>query len=171
VRAAYDETDRDKSVALWQDVFGIRFKKPPAELQLSEGKAAAAPSEHFIDTDFGFPIVPTRQHLRIRGRVRPKAGFRHYPLPQRGNRVMKGRSLVFEVTECTVPKPYEVYWKVRNSGAEAAKLNALRGEITRDAGGHQKTETTSYRGSHYVECYVVKNGECVAMDRQQVFVE
>lgn len=171
VRAAYDETDRDKSVALWQEVFGNQFKKPPAEaLQLS-AKALPAATERFIDKDLGHTIVPTTHRVRIRGRVRPKAGFRNYPLPQRGNRVMKGRSLVFEVVECTVPKPYDIYWKVKNQGAEAAKQNALRGEITPDGGGERKTETTSYRGSHYVECYVIKNGQCVAIDRQTVFVE
>ena len=47
----------------------------------------------------------------------------------------------------------------------------LRGEITRDNGTRSKKESTAYRGSHYVECYVVKDGEVVAVDRQQVFVE
>ena len=74
------------------------------------------------------------------------------------------------MVSCDVPKPYEVYWKVRNTGAEAAKVGQLRGEITRDAGSESKRESTAYRGSHYVECFVVKNGVCFASDKQLVFV-
>jgi hypothetical protein len=65
---------------------------------------------------------------------------------------------------------YQLYWKVRNGGGEAAQVNELRGEITRDQGENGKTETTSYKGTHYVECYVVKDGVVVARDRQTVIV-
>jgi hypothetical protein len=171
VDAAYEETDRDAGVALWQEVFGEDFKKPPVEIQLAEAKAMVPSSERFIDRDFGAEIIATSYTVRIAGRVRPQPGFRNYTLARRGNRVMKGRSLVFNVVACTVPKPYDVYWKVRNTGAEAARLEALRGEIGRDTGTGEKTETTAYRGSHYVECYIVKDGKCVASDRQSVFVE
>ena len=51
-----------------------------------------------------------------------------------------------------------------------AEVEQLRGEIREDAGGHRHSESTKYRGSHYVECYVVKSGRVVAVDRQQVFV-
>jgi hypothetical protein len=55
-------------------------------------------------------------------------------------------------------------------GEEAAKAGQLRGEIRVDAGGATKREQTLYRGSHYVECFIVKNGVCVARDRQPVFI-
>ena len=171
IAAAYEETDRDLSVALWQEIFGAQFKAPVAKLMLAESSSAESPTEQFIDRDYGAEIVPSPYELRILGRVRPSRGFRNYTLSRRGNRVMKGRSLVFSVSQCTVPAPYDIYWKVRNTGAEAARVNQLRGEIRRDQGGHEKTETTSYRGGHYVECYVVKNGKCVARDHQSVFVE
>lgn len=35
---------------------------------------------------------------------------------------------------------------------------------------HRHSESTKYRGSHYVDCYVVKDGRVVAKDRQPVFV-
>ena len=71
---------------------------------------------------------------------------------------------------CDVPPPYEVYWKIKNTGDEAARVNQLRGEIVHDAGSHQRSEPTAYRGSHYVECYIVKDRRVVAVDRQPVFV-
>ena len=106
--------------------------------------------------------------VRIVGRVERQAGFRSYDLPTQGNRVRKGRTLRFRITGCDVPLPYDVYWKVRNRGKEAADRGQLRGEITH--GGTTKTEPTAYRGSHWVECYIVKDGKCLARSKQPVIV-
>lgn len=169
IETAYDETDKAKSLALWQGVFGDDFKAPTTVVKAAETPSIVPASERFIDRDFGFPIE--RQYrLRILGHAEPKKGFRSYDLPANGNRVQKGRDLRFRIAECTVPPPYQIYWKVRNTGEEAAKLGQLRGEIREDAGGHRHSESTKYRGSHYVECYIVKNGRVVAVDRQSVFV-
>lgn len=69
-----------------------------------------------------------------------------------------------------MPPPYTIYWKVRNGGEEAYRANQLRGEISVDGGSQSKVESTSYKGTHYVECYVAKNGVVVARDRQRVIV-
>jgi hypothetical protein len=34
-----------------------------------------------------------------------------------------------------------------------------------------RTETTQYRGRHYVEVYVVQDGRVLAMDRHDVVIE
>lgn len=68
-----------------------------------------------------------------------------------------------EVAELELP--YTVYWKVRNVGIEAVKRNMIRGEISQDTGNEQITETTDFKGSHYVECYIIQNEVCVAKDR------
>ncbi len=169
IRAAC-EADEEHSLALWQELFGTAFQTPPTgRVALSE--TARVPSgEQFLDTDFGIPTHLTGQTVHIVGRVARRPGFRDYPLPQRGNRVPKGCSLVFRIDRCDVPAPYQVYWKVRNQGEEAAKAGQLRGEIRLDADGATKRERTLYRGSHYVECFIVKNGACVARDRQPVFI-
>lgn len=65
-------------------------------------------------------------------------------------------------------RSYDVYWKVRNDGKEATRLNALRGQI--ELGNAYRSETTSYRGNHYVEVYIVKDGRCAAVDRQRVTI-
>lgn len=68
--------------------------------------------------------------------------------------------------ETTVPKPYEVHWQVTNSGEEAAQANQLRGNIfpakTAGEGGLRQNESTAYRGSHSIECFIVKGGFLVA---------
>ena len=87
-----------------------------------------------------------------------------------GNQVEKFRTLRFKIEDCNVPHPHEVYWKIRNYGDEAAYVEELRGDMHRDDGGRSRTETTKYKGHHYVEAYVVRNGVCVARSRQEVIV-
>jgi Second Messenger Oligonucleotide or Dinucleotide Synthetase domain/Adenylyl/Guanylyl and SMODS C-terminal sensor domain len=171
IEAAYLEPKRDKSVLLWQEVFGSDFKKPPDEvIKLAAASLATPATEKFIDRDYHFPIELGRYKFRIVGRVHKKAGFRNFDLPSQGNRVRKGRAITFRVAACDVPEPYKIYWKVRNTGDEAAKLNALRGEIREDSGSREHTEQTLYSGSHWVEAYVVKGGRVVARDRQLVWI-
>ncbi len=81
----------------------------------------------------------------------------------------KDRSLKFTVTSTSVPEPYDVYWKVRNFGREAQLRDDLRGEIKEGSTDH--LETTRYNGDHYIECYIVKDGRCVARTRDWVPIE
>lgn len=65
-----------------------------------------------------------------------------------------------------MPGPYEVYWKVRNTGREAEAAGVFRGEIRKR--GPDITETTAYAGLHWVECYVVRGNCCLACARHRV---
>jgi Adenylyl/Guanylyl and SMODS C-terminal sensor domain len=71
------------------------------------------------------------------------------------------------------PEPYEVLWRVRNRGFEAAQIRGgLRGQI-RSGGNVSRNvqhESTSYRGTHYVEAYVVRDGVVVASDHHEVTI-
>lgn len=167
---AFDETDKDKSVKLWQSVFGDDFKKAgivTKALQASTSTRVVHDPEQNLEIDLHIPIRP-RYKVTLAGRVEKKPGFRHYTLPSRSNLVGKGRELVFTVDTRTIPGPVNIYWKVRNSGDEAIAADQLRGQIV--PGGATHRERTLYKGSHYVEVYIVQNGVCVALDRQRVVI-
>lgn len=66
-----------------------------------------------------------------------------------------------QYTDC--PLPYEVFWKVKNVGPEAARRNQIRGQIVEK--GKSIVEKSNFYGKHYIECYIVKNGVCVAKKR------
>ncbi|WP_283170013.1 nucleotide-binding domain-containing protein [Curtanaerobium respiraculi] len=72
------------------------------------------------------------------------------------------KTLLFKVTYCSVPEPYELKWKVLNRGDEARRRDMIRGQIIDDGGNGEQKETTDFKGDHYVECYAVKDGEVVA---------
>lgn len=56
---------------------------------------------------------------------------------------------------------YNIYWKVKNEGAEAIKRDCIRGQIKRTNTNSIK-ESSDFIGKHYVECYIVKDDVCIA---------
>lgn len=85
----------------------------------------------------------------------------------------KGKTVKF-VARTNVKKPFDVYWQVVNTGEEAKNSNSLRGTIfkaqTAGAGGLRYSDATAYTGTHWVECYIIKNNICVARSNE-IFVQ
>lgn len=78
--------------------------------------------------------------------------------------LLANKCLDFTITECSVPKPYDVKWKVLNRGDEAERRNNIRGQIISSSRPGVRHERTIFRGEHVVECYIVKDGIVVARD-------
>lgn len=77
----------------------------------------------------------------------------------------KGWKLRFYVDNSSIPDPKKVFWQVVNTGKEAERATDLRGEILDDQGFNRRDEHTKYQGTHYVNCFVVKDNYCVAKGR------
>jgi hypothetical protein len=71
---------------------------------------------------------------------------------------------VMEYTNC--PQPYKILWKVKNVGPEAERRNQLRGRIIEKGKGI--VEHSRFFGNHYIECFIIKNGICVAKTRVNI---
>ena len=102
-------------------------------------------------------------------------GFHAQPLytfmirfPVFHNLVPKGLSLTFSASTDT-PYPYDIWWKIRNVGPIAERKNDIRGQIEKRC-SNRKRENSEFGGPHFVECYVIKNGECVALRRMDVHI-
>ncbi|NCO45267.1 MAG: nucleotidyltransferase, partial [Vibrio sp.] len=81
------------------------------------------------------------------------------------------KKLLFTVTECSVPEPFTLKWKVLNQGAEAERRDCIRGQIFEDEGYRQRKEFSDFQGEHLVECYAIKNGVVVARDQIAVPIQ
>ncbi|WCK57139.1 nucleotidyltransferase (plasmid) [Aneurinibacillus sp. Ricciae_BoGa-3] len=117
-------------------------------------------TEEFIEYMFPLNI---KYNLVIDCEVR-QDGFRVGTLRefmQRQTPLMPKKELTFSIQDLNIPKPYQIYWKVKNSGYVAKRKNCVRGQIVRTNSLTHK-EHTQFKGNHSVECYVVKDGECVA---------
>lgn len=127
-----------------------------------------APREQIIEELFPTTITHTVEiAAEVSEPVYPNRYYRRRAAHRR--RLEKGRSLRFSITNTSVPAPFDIYWKVRNFGREARLRNDLRGEIRKGSSEH--FETTRYNGDHYIECYIVKHGRCVARAREWVPIE
>lgn len=93
-----------------------------------------------------------------------KQGFRDRIFKSNCSPLPKRCTLTFRA-ETNISKPYKIYWQVVNTGAEAVRNNGLRGGFLDGIifrGGSTRTESTQYEGNHWIECFIVKNGACVA---------
>lgn len=135
----------------------------------SLAKSVCSDSEEFIED-----YVPINDCYNVSITCRVEAnGIRNQNLdrfleafPKFYHLIPHGLHLYFDATT-NVPQPYSVWWKVKNEGQKAISKNQIRGQIERQWGLH-KNENSEFAGPHYVECYIIKNGECVAMKRYSV---
>ena len=171
---AFEEQDRALSLSLWREIFGDDF----GLVSTSVTKATNAhigrtkDTEQFLERDLQIPKrIDPRYQVALGAHVLPKPGWRAYDLRKHGNSVGRSRTVRFSLQGCTVPGPYDVYWKVRNTGDEAIDADCIRGQIVQDGGSRKKDEPTAYRGKHYVECFIVKNGVCVVVAHQSVIIK
>lgn len=121
-----------------------------------------SPNEEFIQEKYAMNL---KYDLRLNCKVTQK-GFRDKLLKELYI-LKKNHSLKFYIEHHNVPGAYSVKWKVRNCGTKA-KSHGVRGQIFNDDGSQSRTEHSSFYGKHYVECYLIKDNVCVAMDRIDV---
>lgn len=166
--AAFDEADKQKSIDKWRTIFGDEFGKCIKDTKSSSDRSLVEydnTEQHLSDLEIDTLLNPSYK-VRIEGVVRQGVGFRSYKLVDKGNKVRKGCSIDFTVVKCNVPQPYDIYWKVLNRGDEAKNRNSIRGQIF--PRGETINERTQFSGPHYVECFIVKDGTCLASDKQRV---
>lgn len=166
------DADTDKAKHRhWKEIFGRLFPSATqGAVAKSESYGARKPTEEFIEDKFPVDI---QYDLEVKYDVMYQGG-REAEIRAMENIfpwLRIGRGLEFSVVECNVPKPFGVFWKVRNVGPEAERRSQIRGEIAVDGGRMQVREKTSFAGPHFVECYVVKDGICVARDKVEVRIK
>jgi len=164
---ALDVDTEKKKEKLWREVFGTRYFPAMSEEKSYQQSATFRQTEEFIENKFPLDI---RYEVDIDCEVtrdgQNEARIRW--LESKFFWLQLNRSLRFYVVSCDVPKPYQVFWKVRNVGQLAENKNQIRGEIVNDGGRLEKIERTSFQGPHFVECYIIQDGYCVARDRIDV---
>lgn len=157
---AIEKKDNKTVYGIWRKIFGYKFPYPKSILEESKNYSA---NEEFIENQYPIDI---RYNLNIDCLVKQQ-GFRDALLSKIGI-LRSTKKLRFYISGNEVPKPYEVKWKVKNLGPIAKKRNMFRGQILNDQGNEFRNENTNFNGEHYVECYIIKNGVCVATDRIDV---
>lgn len=161
---AFETSSGRKKHNKWRDIFGNSFPKYE-----NEEKELRAINENYRNTEEfieSFYLVDIRYDLKIDCEVK-QDGYRDGLLRDFLNNKIKlrpSKSLRFFIEKIGVPEPYTVKWKVTNRGEQAIKRDCVRGKIIDDLGSLERIESTNFKGSHFVECYIIKNNIVVARD-------
>lgn len=111
------------------------------------------------------PIWPENlvHKAKIKASVYPKKNFPKKLWDLSNRSVPKNVWLRFEV-QTDVKRPYTVKWQVVNTGQEALNANQLRGDFYEGSQNDSTInwESTSYKGTHWVEAFIIKDNSCVA---------
>jgi hypothetical protein len=166
---SYNSDNDNISKLLWKQIFGENFVVSDsndidnivAPCDVSNNHPNRDSGEMFL-SDLG--ITESIQYEVVIDANIVQDGFRPFRLRNSTKPLAKKRKIEFIIDKCTVPPPYLIKWKIKNSGFEALSRNDLRGEIVSDSGYRNKRENTKYEGSHYAECYLIKDEVCVAKD-------
>jgi len=116
-----------------------------------------------------WPVTPTYQ-ISVQGRFKKKDGTTDWQWFESGKTILPTACDLLFHAETNTPAPFSVFWQVVNTGEEALRAKQLRGQIfpakTAGVGGLTQKEATAYQGTHWIECFVVKNGTCVARSNE-----
>lgn len=168
--AAIEADGTDAAYSKWKKVYGKSFPSKPAVLAESANVKSWNDTEEYIED---LHPVDIRHSVELDCEV-SQNGFRDHSLRYllSINALLKpNKILKFTATPSDIEYPYDIKWKVLNRGAEAQRRNCIRGQIFLDDGNSQRRESTSFKGEHIVECYVVKNNVVVAKNRIEVPIE
>lgn len=127
-------------------------------------------TEQFIENLY--PVAEIYQ-VEIDCRVSTN-GFREMPIYEYLEKHIRGFIKFIPVNfkvKCKVgntncPSHDKVLWKVRNVGKVAESKNCIRGQIRERK--NEIIEPTAYEGKHYIECYLIKDGVCIAIGHVDV---
>lgn len=168
---AIDATGKDNEGKKWQKVFGSEFPSTRSSIAKATMESANGfafrNTEQFIEdqhpVDIRYPLAIDCEVSQNGFRERLLSEILHlnYPLKSRKN-------LRFFIKINGVPGEYSIKWKVLNQGTEAQRRDCIRGQLVFDTGREEIKESTSFKGDHIVDCYIIKNNVVVAKDRIQV---
>jgi hypothetical protein len=165
---AYDETNKKKSIEKWKSVLVHKFPEFTRSAKLESNNENYSDTEEFIENKVS--SISLEYKLKIDCLVKGQNGIRDMLLNLVP--ILKAeKTLEFFIDKIdkNIPYGYEIHWKVKNEGYEAKKAGKLRGSIFK--GNKSNTEPTKYKGTHFVECYIIKDNVLIAMDRIDVPIE
>jgi predicted nucleotidyltransferase len=170
-KQARDEENKLESSKLWRDIFGDQF--PLYDEDETEATRKSAHSVSIQDIRHAQKpswSMPSRRQGKVRiDAYIYKNNSRLAGLNSDGRVIPSGLALKF-IAKTNLKGRYEVWWQVVNTGNHARTENGLRGGFFRGRGIDlepsanplENWEASHYSGKHWIECFLVKDGVCVA---------
>ena len=172
-KQARDEPDNIKSSKIWQNVFGNE-KFPCYSDDVQETKALTLPlgdASHAIRP--GWPeISGSRYKVSIKASMCDPQTKKFIRSLRNDGEILGPNQLIKFFVETDVRSDCEIDWQVVNTGEHARSEKGLRGDkffrgtepdkITPTSDQKINFETTRFTGKHWIQCFVIQRGKCVA---------
>lgn len=166
-----------EAISAWEDFFNHKYWTDLSNtaVQMSESLESLAMYDYKDTEEFIENIYPVAEIYSVDIDCRVSSdGFRETSLYDYLARNIRGFSKVIpfnfkvkcKVGSTNCPSYDKVLWKVRNVGEVAKKKDCIRGQIKERA--NEIIEPTSFEGTHFIECYLIKNDVCVAIGHVDV---
>ena len=161
IEDAISKNENSTVYEIWRKVFGKYFPYPQSVKEASYNYSSA---EEYIEQQYPMDISC---FLRIECQVTQEGYLTG--LLRDMVKLRKDKKLKFFIEKTDVRQPYKILWKVKNEGQIAKSRNSLRGQLLNsNFDNNSRKENSNFEGRHYVECYIIKDGFCVARDRIEV---
>lgn len=170
IGTAYGLGEGNEATSQWQDIFGESFPSLGQTTALAARPTYALASVAHAQPVEAIPVaaVAISERVRITASLYNAAGTKFFRGIASGVGVRSGLAVKFKATT-SAREPYEVYWQVVNTGGHAASKDGLRGTFFKGRNLESKAtpklinwERTEYTGRHWIECFIVRSGVCVA---------
>lgn len=172
--AARDHEDDLESSILWRDIFGDLFPLFEEETTESEDRNAALA----LGVTPEIEVLRWPKRLTKKRKVRIDAYIYFGDVRKQGinsnGRVLPADWDIRFKAMTNVRGDYEVFWQVVNTGKHAQEEGGLRGQLFKAKYRDGKPsidplvswERTEYTGKHWIQCFIIQNGYCVAESKK-----
>jgi hypothetical protein len=167
----------DDSIEQMRTMFGSRVVTEVAKITTTNVPTyALIPAQRIIKAyglsrflEAHVEAIPDYESIPIE--IKIKASYidddgREVPFQNDGLPIPKGKELKYYASSSKIHRPYEVFWQVVNTGADARYRGALRGGLFAQKagwnGGTVLQEHSQYSGMHWVECFFKNRGSFIA---------
>ena len=153
-RAAAAESEWN-AADIWQEAFEYLFPLPED-------------TNTILEKSRNLPVPVTMPQIKVTAKSRNNVFAKPFTDMNRIGPIPKNCDIEFEIINSPdLPRNSKIVWMVRNEGPEAEQVNDL-GHVKRE--GLKASETSAYRGTHFMDCFVKLSGQTIAMRRVPVII-
>lgn len=157
--------DKGTGNATWKQILGSNF--PSGDKSLSEANDSyerqivfSAPHKEKLC----YPMAAKKPSAIITAEAMFPDGTKTI-IENDGIALPKESSIVYRVFHRPVKGNLKFLWQITNTGEEALAV-CPRGEFeSPNYGRSGRSETTAYKGKHFVQCFIIKSGNCIMYSR------
>ena len=171
-----EDCTKDEAMSVWNSVFNHPFWAEAVEEEPETGDHSGIEERALVLSNTAKPVLDRAEHQQAlpwncvkKNRVRLYAytylgkNVKLGGLNSDGRTIKNGLDLKY-VVKTNIRGHYRVFWQVVNTGRHAQSVGGGRGDVfeSDDSNPLIRWERSEYTGKHWIECFIVQDGICVA---------